>query len=256
MIRIPVVVVLLCVSQAAYSQFTGDIMLSYTVGNKANLGLASKSMYPFVAGINGAWKLSKKKYSPAYINLYAGARYSRAGMAFEGFVDTRPEYYKENNLSTYSDETNAKLVQNFINVPVGIEFKLNARPVRFRKINTVSLTILLNNAFLLSSQLDESVYSYTVADNVAKQSVDLKPYLESYYPGLVTELRLCTYFNIGFSWQKISYIKAEEHLDFEGKSASPFYEMVTDNGVYKDIAFYIGINIPLKSPKPRVKHAE
>jgi hypothetical protein len=247
--RILILTAILTISHFANCQVSTDIMLSYTVSNNANLGFARKSVYPFVAGINSALKLSRKKYSPCYVNLYAGVRYSRSGNRFVGYVDTRPEYFKDNNINKWSDETQSKLIQNFLNVPVGIEIKYNTNPVRFKKMNTFSLTILVNNAFLMSSQLDESVFSYTVEDNILRQSLDLKPYLESYYPGLVTELRLCTYLNVGVSWQKISYKKAEADLDFEDQSKSPFYEMVTRNGVYKDVAIYLGINIPLNSSK-------
>jgi hypothetical protein len=247
--RVLILTAILTLSHIANGQFSSDIMLSYTVSDNKNLGFAKKSVYPFVVGLNSAYKLSRKKYSPCYVNFYVGARYSRSGTRFEGYVDTRPEYFKENNISKWSDETQSKLIQSFINVPVGIEIKYNSNPVHFKKMNIFSLTILLNNAFLMSSQLDESVYSYTVEGNVIRQSADLKPYLESWYPGLVTELRLCTYVNIGVSWQKISYKKAEQDLDFDGQSASPFYEMITDNGTYKDVAIYLGINIPLKSSK-------
>jgi hypothetical protein len=241
---------------AQAQRLSGDIMLSYTLSNNLNLGLSGKSIYPFVAGINGALKLSKKKYSPLNINIYGGVRYSRSGYWLESYLDTRPEFYKENNLSRSYDDTNSKLIHSYFNVPVGIEFKFNTNPVIFKKINTFALAILLNNSFLLSSKLDESVYSFTVEDNVVTQSKDLKPFLEFYYPGLALELRFCTYLNLGLSWHEVSFQKAEAELDFDGKSASPLYEMITDDGKYKDMSIYLGVNIPLKSKKAIRKHAE
>lgn len=238
------------------AQVSGDIMLSYTASNNLNLGQASKSIYPFVAGVNGAVKLSKKKYAPLRVNLYGGLRYSRSGYQVEGYVDTRPEYYKENNVSTWSDDTKSKLVQSYLNVPVGIEIWFNSNPVIFKKINTVSLTLLMNNAFLLSSKLDESIFGYTIEDNIARQSVDLKPFLESYYPGFIADLRLCTYLNVGISWHKMTFKKAEVGLDFQDKAQSPFYTMFTDDGVFRDVSLYVGINIPLKSKNPTRKHGE
>ena len=249
-------ILLVSIGTVAQAQLTGDIMLSYTVGNNMNLGLSSKSVYPFVAGINGSLQLSKKKYAPFRVNLYGGVRYSRSGYRVEGYVDTRPEYYKENNISTWSDDTKSKLVQSYMNVPVGIEIWFNSNPVIFKKINTVSLTLLLNNAFLLSSQLDESIYSYTIEDNIVRQSVDTKPFLESYYPGFIADLRICTYLNLGVSWHRMDFSEAEAELDFGDKAPSPFYTMFTEEGTFRDVSFYVGINIPLKPKKSTRKNAE
>lgn len=249
-------ILLLSTGIVAQAQLSGDIMLSYTVGNNMNVGLSSKSIYPFVAGINGSLQLSKKKYAPLRLNLYGGLRYSRSGYRVEGYVDTRPEYYKENNISTWSDDTKSKLVQSYINAPVGIEIWFNSNPVIFKKINTISLTLLVNNAFLLSSQLDESIYSYTIEDNVVKQSVDTKAFLESYYPGFIADLRLCTYLNFGLSWHRMDFAKAKSEIDFGDKAPSPFYAMFTKDGTFSDVSFYIGINIPLKPKKSTRKNAE
>lgn len=238
------------------AQLSAEMMFSYTLGNNLNMGTANKSIYPFVAGLNGAFQLSKKKYAPVKINLYGGVRYSRSGYQVEGYVDTRPEYYKENNVSTWSDDTRSKLVQSYLNVPVGLEIWFNSNPVIFKKINTVSLTLLMNNAFPISSKLDESIYGYTIEDNIARQSVDLKPFIESYYPGFIADLHFCTYLNVGVSWHKMSFKKAEPELDFQGKAQSPFYSMFTDHGTFRDVSIYAGINIPLKSKKASRKHAE
>lgn len=251
--RLAGTLLMLSVAITSYAQLSADVMLSYTVGNNLNLGLASKSIYPFVAGVNGSLQLSKKKYAPLHINLYGGMRYSRSGYGAEGYIDTRPEYYKENNVSKWSDGSESKLVQSYVNVPVGIEIWFNSNPVFFKKINTVSLTLLVNNAFLLSSQLEESIYSYTIEDNTVRQAVDTKSFLKSYYPGFIADLRLCTYLNFGISWHKMNFKDAESEIDFGGKAPSLFYTMFTDDGAFSDISFYVGINIPLKSKKSTPK---
>jgi hypothetical protein len=234
----------LTISISSLAQLDGDIMLSMSVANNANLGLNGKSVIPFVGGVNFYYKLTKKKYSPLNISLYSGVRYAKTGYRMEGYLDTRPEFYKENNIVTYSDDVKSKLIQNFINVPFGLEFRIDASPVKKKKINVFALTVLLNNGFLLSSKLTESLETYT-DEEILRQSVDLKPYLKSYYPGLTLDLRLCTWFNTGLTIQTMNYEKAEADLDFNDMSKSPFYQMITDDGVYHDIYYYVGLTIPL-----------
>jgi hypothetical protein len=244
---------LLC-PKVGHTQINSEIILSYTLVNGANVGTNSTSMTPIIGGVNFTRKITKKKFMPCSVYAFAGIRYSRTGYGMEGYLDNHPEFYEKYSLSTWSDDTNSKLIQQFINVPVGIEFRFNSNPAKTPKYYIFSIAVLLNNAFLLSSNINESVYQWAWPDNISRhQSLNLLPYAKRYYPGLTIETKIIRFINMGLTVQHVSYKSAQGSLDFEDQSGSPYYEMISKNGVYRDISFYMGITVPMSVFKEKKK---
>lgn len=230
------------------AQVKGDVILAYTVANGAGIGLDSKSMYPFIAGFNLEKKISKKLFTPWTVHTRLGLRYCRSGYGLDGYMETEQEYYKKYNISNYS-QTKSMLVQSFISAPIGLEFRLKPMPATTKNY-LFSVSFLLNGSYLLASNLNERVYSFSVGSELT-QAVVMKDYTEKFHWGGTIEFKFTRFFNMGFMYQPISYKNAKDALTFNFQSGSPYYEVISHKGVYRDFSFYMGINIPLSTLKKK-----
>lgn len=234
---------------ATSGQIRPEIVTGITVNSHPQTGYTSKTIWPFVAGLNVKHSLTRKIYSPTEVHVVSGARYVRTGMGSEGSIPDGGDFYEDNGANyLVDDEGNTiRLEQGFVNIPVGFEFKLRTVPARGRPLDYFSLTVLFNNSLALTSQLTETL---AMDDGSSlSQRVDLLPYIGKYHPGVTAEARILKFFMVGYFYQEISFKPARDAINFDGQFPSPFYEFITKDGFYRDINWYVGLVLPVGKSK-------
>lgn len=226
------------------AQIKGAINLSYGLANNVNLGALghNKSVVPLIVGVSFENKLSKKIYAAWSLHARYGIRYYRSGYGFNDYLSDQDDFKDANDLDTFSD-IESKLSQSFIGLPMGFELRFNPNPALKPGRPACSITLLVNNSFLLSSNFNERVDQNETG--WISQAGDFKPYAKTYHLGFTVDVTVLRFFNTGVIYQPISYKKASDKFNFNGRSQSPFFELVADNGTYKDFVFYMGVNLPL-----------
>lgn len=247
MIRQGIIIFLFMIAllQVAHAQVKGSINLSYGLVNGVKLGqyiTHNKSVFPFVVGVGFESKLSKKEYAAWTLHARYGIRYYRSGYGVKDYLSDHEDFTEANNIDYFSD-VETSLVQSFVGLPAGIELRFNPNPALRPGRPAFSISVLLNNSFLLSSKFKERVDHSDLG--WLSQSADLKEYTRLYHVGFTVDVTIIRFFNAGIIYQPVSYKKASSEFNFEGQSQSPFFELVADDGTLKDFMFYMGVNVPL-----------
>lgn len=231
--------------QGAHAQLKGSINVSYGLVNGVNLGqyvTHNKSVFPFIVGVGLESKLSKKEYAAWSLHARYGVRYYRSGYGVKDYLSDQDAFIEANNIDYFRD-VETGLVQSFIGLPAGLEVRFNPNPALRPGRPAFSISVLLNNSFLLSAKFNERVKHSDLG--WLNQSGDLKEYTRLYHVGFTVDVTIIRFFNAGIIYQPVSYKKAGSEYNFGGQSQSPFFELVTNDGTLNDFMFYMGVNVPL-----------
>lgn len=229
----------------AAAQVKGTINLSYGLVNAVNLGdyvEHHKSVFPFIVGVSFESKLSKKQYAPWSFHARYGVRFHRSGYGVKSSLFDYKDFIEDNTIEYFSD-VESGLVQSYVGLPAGFELRFSPNPVLRPGRPAFSLTVLLNNSLMLSARFRERVDHEDLG--WLRQSGNFKAYTGLYHLGYTVDLTLFRFLNAGIIHQPVSYKDARGKFNFQGQSQSPFFELVADEGTYKDFMFYMGVNVPL-----------
>jgi hypothetical protein len=234
--QVLIVIFFLSVATESFSQHSSDVYAAYIFGKAGGFNGTQDLGGTFLGGFNWYKKLSKKNYAVSSVHAITGFRLSRSGYKMEGY-DPFPDktFYNKYGVS----HIQSSLMQHLLTVPIGIDFQFRNKPVNDPKIFH-SVKLMLNNSFLVYSNLKESVsYDYTRKTNVTS-------YASKYVPGFTIEGRLA-FLLVGLTWQRASYKVPANKLNIDQSTGSPFYELFSNNGKYNDFYAYFGLVVPLKN---------
>jgi hypothetical protein len=137
----------------------------------------------------------------------------------------------------------SSLMQHMVTIPIGIDFQFHHSPVNHPKSSS-SIKLMLNNSFLVNSNLKESV----TYDNSHKTNVT--SYASKYVPGFTVEGKL-EFLVVGLTWQKVNYKIPTNKLNIDENTGSPFYELFSNKGKYSDFYVYFGLVVRLNNEKTK-----